>query len=100
MFMKMGLVHNYFKDRTTPLTKADLGRYNVTKIESDKHVFKVPTLRNIEITQPYFHDGQVKTLNEAVIKMAYYQLGKKLSKEDTDDIVAFLKSLTGKKLKN
>lgn len=98
MFMKMGLVHDYFKDRGTALTDADLGVYNVTKKESDKHVFKVPTLRNIELTQPYFHDGQTKSLSEAVIKMAHYQLGRKLPKEDVADIVSFLKSLTGKNL--
>lgn len=99
MFMKMGLVKDYFKDRGTAITDADLGRYNVTQNEMDKHVFKVPTLRNVELTAPYFHDGQTKSLDQAVKKMATYQLGVTLSDSDTADIVAFLKSLTGKTLK-
>lgn len=98
MFMKLGLVGDYFKERGSPITEADLGRYNVTKSAADKHVFKVPTLRNVELTPPYFHDGNVKTLDEAVIKMAKLQLGRNLSKTEVSDIVAFLKSLTGKNL--
>jgi cytochrome c peroxidase len=59
-------------------------------------VFKVAGLRNVEMTPPYFHDGSVGTLPEAVRIMARVQLGKKLSDEDTASIVTFLKSLTGK----
>lgn len=99
MYMKMGLVQDYFKDhRKGKLQKADLGRYNVTKQESDKHVFKVPTLRNIDLTYPYFHDGGTKTLREAVQTMAKYQLGKTLTDKQITNIVAFLKSLRGKNL--
>ena len=93
-FKKLGIQNDYIADRGHP-TDADLGRYNVTHRPGDKGVFKVPTLRNIEVTYPYFHDGQVKTLSEAVTKMAYYQSGAQLSKDDTAAIVAFLKSLTG-----
>lgn len=98
MYMKMGLVKDYFKDRGTKINTADLGRYNVTKQEFDKHVFKVPTLRNIELTYPYFHDGSTKTLSEAVQKMGKYQLGKDLTKKEITEIVAFLKTLKGKSL--
>ncbi len=80
-----------------PYETSDLGRYEVTKKEEDKYVFKVPSLRNIALTHPYFHDGSVKTLDEAVKKMAYHQLGKELSDEDVKSIVAFLKTLTDKK---
>ncbi|MCW5590333.1 MAG: cytochrome-c peroxidase [Legionellales bacterium] len=86
---------DYFKERNTPITTADLGRYNVTHNEADKYFFKVPMLRNIAVTAPYYHDGQVKTLDEAVTKMAKYQLGQTLSGSDVKALVAFLQSLTG-----
>lgn len=88
-FQKMGLVKPYSADTKT------LGRFNVTKKESDKYFFKVPTLRNVELTYPYFHDGSVWTLEEAVDIMADIQLGVKLTKEENRQIVAFLKTLTG-----
>ncbi len=71
------------------------GRYEVTKNELDKYYFKVPTLRNIELTAPYLHDGRIDNLEDVVKFMAHYQLGKSLSQEDVDKIVLFLKSLTG-----
>jgi cytochrome c peroxidase len=86
---KTGVVHPY------PNIK-DLGRYEVTKDEADKYKFKIPMLRNIAITGPYYHDGKVATLSEAVESMAWIQSGKKLSKEEVQDIVAFLKTLTDK----
>ncbi len=92
-FQMMGA--DYFTDRNTTITEADLGRYNVTKDEADKHMFKVPILRNVAVTQPYFHDGAVLKLSDAVKKMAKYQLGEELSEEETLNIVAFLESLTG-----
>ncbi|MEK6627041.1 MAG: cytochrome-c peroxidase [Bdellovibrionota bacterium] len=95
MFQTMGVMGNYFKDRGTELTSSDLGRYNVTKQESDKFVFRVPSLRNVELTAPYFHDGSAKDLRTAVTVMSKYQLGRKISRTDTDTIVAFLKTLTG-----
>jgi len=73
----------------------DLGRFDVTKKDADKHLFKVPTLRNVALTAPYFHNGAVRTLDEAVRVMASTQLNKKLNDQDTADIVAFLGALTG-----
>lgn len=75
----------------------DLGRFDVTKKEEDKFMFKVPSLRNIALTAPYFHDGSAATLTDAVAKMANHQLGKLLGENDVNSIVAFLKTLTDKK---
>jgi len=73
----------------------DQGRFGLTKKESDKMFFKVPSLRNIAKTGPYFHDGSSNKLEDAVTRMAKHQLGKDISQDDRADIVAFLKSLTG-----
>ena len=73
----------------------DLGRFKLTKKDADKMVFKVPSLRNIEKTGPYFHDGRVPTLSKAVNMMAEYELGKKLTPTDEKAILAFLSALTG-----
>lgn len=94
-YEKLGLKQDYFKLRGTPLTEADNGRFNVTLQDKDRHFFKVPVLRNIELTYPYFHDGSVDTLAEAVRIMGKVQAGKNFSSEEIDKIVAFLKSLTG-----
>ncbi len=72
---------------------ADLGRYEVTGNEDDKLVFAVPQLRNVAHTAPYFHDGSVATLEEAVELMGRHQLGEELDDEQIDDVVAFLKAL-------
>jgi len=98
MYQTMGVMGNYFKDRGTPVTDADLGRYTITKNEQDKYVFRVPSLRNVDLTSPYFHDGTVATLSEAVNVMAKYQLGRKLSTKENSAIVSFLKTLTGQRL--
>jgi cytochrome c peroxidase len=74
---------------------SDAGRYKVTKNEGDKMLFKVPSLRNIEKTGPYFHSGKVATLEQAVTEMGEYQLGKKLSDDEVKSIVTYLKALTG-----
>jgi cytochrome c peroxidase len=74
---------------------ADEGRMAVTTNVADKHMWKVPTLRNIALTAPYFHNGSVKTLDEAVRVMAKVQLNQDLSEEQTADLVAFLMALTG-----
>lgn len=95
MYQKMGLVKDYFADRGGELTDADLGRYNVTKNPVDKHFFKVPTLRNVELTAPYLHDGSQDTLEKTVRVMGTYQLGRDLTDEQVANLVAFLKSLTG-----
>jgi cytochrome c peroxidase len=71
------------------------GRYEVTKNEDDLYYFKVPSLRNIELTKPYLHDGRFDTLEDTVKFMANYQLGKSLNEEEISSIIAFLKSLTG-----
>jgi cytochrome c peroxidase len=94
MFQKFGVMGDYFENRGTP-TQADLGRYLVTKLERDKHVFKVPGLRNVARTAPYFHDGSAKTLEDAVDVMFRYQLGRVASKEDKASIIGFLNTLTG-----
>lgn len=74
---------------------ADTGRAQVTKNSEDAHLFKVPTLRNIALTAPYFHNGSVKSLDEAVRVMAKLQLGKNLDDKQVSDIEAFLSALTG-----
>lgn len=89
LFQKMGLVKPYTRDTKT------LGRYEVTKQEADKYVFKVPTLRNIELTYPYFHDGSLWDLKDVVLTMADIQLGIPVNDEEARKIVAFLKTLTG-----
>lgn len=93
MFQKFGVLGDYFAGR--PLNKSDFGRFNVTQREEDRHVFKVPSLRNVALTAPYFHDGSVDSLDEAVRIMGRYQLARRLSDEDVQAIVAFLKTLTG-----
>jgi cytochrome c peroxidase len=93
MYQKFGVMLDYFANR--PTTNADLGRYNVTRNEEDRHVFKVPSLRNVALTAPYFHDGSAVTLEQAVQVMGRYQLGRELGESDVQALVAFLKSLTG-----
>lgn len=88
-FQKMGLVEPYKADSEAQ------GRVAVTGKDSDRFNFKVPTLRNVELTYPYFHDGGAATLTEAVDIMGRLQLGKKFTKEENASIVAFLKTLTG-----
>jgi cytochrome c peroxidase len=73
----------------------DPGRFKVTKVESDRSVFKVPSLRNIEKTGPYFHDGKTATLEAAVRDMGEYQLGRTLTDKEIGQIVVFLRTLTG-----
>ena len=94
MFQVFGIAGSYFSDRAY-VRKSDFGRFNVTGSIHDKYSFKVPSLRNVEQTAPYLHDGSVATLEQAIKLMARYQLGRPIKNEDVDDIVAFLKSLTG-----
>jgi cytochrome c peroxidase len=101
-FEKMGTKANYFGFRNeqklgghSTTEEADFGRFNVTKQPSDKHRFKVPTLRNIALTFPYFHDGATSNLTEAVKIMAKFQVGKDLSDSDAQAITAFLEATTG-----
>lgn len=92
----IGVQHDYFADRQTEMTEEDNGRFKQTKEERDRHRFKVPGLRNIELTYPYFHDGSMKTMDDAVRAMAKYQLGIDLPQQEVDKIVAFLRTLTGR----
>ncbi|MEZ4737589.1 MAG: cytochrome c peroxidase [Caldilineaceae bacterium] len=78
-----------------PYETEDVGRYNVTGQDEDKYVFKVPSLRNVAKTAPYFHDGSVETLDQAVRIMVRHQLGKTVTDEEVADVVAFLNALTG-----
>lgn len=93
MYQKFGLVVDYWT--ATGSTEIDKGRFLETKDEADTYVFKVPMLRNIARTAPYFHDGSVATLADAIRVMALTQLGQRLSDEDVEDIGHFLDSLTG-----
>ena len=94
MFQKFGLVDGpYWKHIDDP--KHDKGRADVTKKAEDEFFFRVPGLRNVERTYPYFHNGSVWELDKAVNIMAKAQLGKTLAPEDTENIVAFLKALSG-----
>ena len=88
-FQKMGVVEPYKTDN-----KAE-GRSAVTGKDADRFNFKVPTLRNVELTYPYFHDGEAATLTQAVDVMGRLQLGRTFTKEENAQIVAFLKTLTG-----
>jgi cytochrome c peroxidase len=94
MFQKFGVMNDYFQTRGNP-TESDLGRYLVTRDEEDRNVFKVPSLRNVAVTAPYFHDASARTLEEAVGVMFNYQLGRTPSAKDKILIVKFLETLTG-----
>lgn len=95
----MGQRADYFKDRElqerSGLTDGDNGRWAQTGIERDRFRFRTPGLRNVALTYPYYHDGSVETLEEAVGMMAKYQVGKELSDENIATISAFLRALTG-----
>lgn len=93
-FMKFPTYPGSSYDTKYELMK-DKGRYEATKKEADMHMWRVPTLRNITLTAPYFHNGSVLTLDEAVRVMGRVQLNKDLSDEQVEDIVAFLNALTG-----
>ena len=91
----MGLRRHYFQERGVELTEEDNGRYKQTQEERDRHRFKVPGLRNVELTWPYYHDGSRVTMEEAVRDMALYQCDVELADKDVEAIVAFLTTLTG-----
>ncbi|MFP3890521.1 cytochrome-c peroxidase [uncultured Ralstonia sp.] len=93
MFQKMGLVAPY------ATRNPSIGRADVTGKAEDRHVFKVPTLRNIALTYPYFHDGGAQTLDEAVHTMGRVQLGRTFTTDEAQQIVAFLHTLTGEQPK-
>lgn len=89
-FQKMGLIEPYVTQNPAE------GRVAVTGADADRFNFKVPTLRNVELSYPYFHDGAVDTLAQAVDVMGRLQLGRKFTDQENSQIVAFLKTLTGK----
>jgi cytochrome c peroxidase len=93
MYQNFGVMGDYFKDRGN-IVESDMGRYNVTHLESDRHVFKVPSLRNVAQTAPYFHDGSAATLDDAIRTMARYQLGRRLDDDAVQKLKAFLGSLS------
>lgn len=95
MYQKFGIFRRPNPKAESRLFDRDLGRYAVTGKDEDKFVFKVPSLRNVEHTAPYFHNGSAATLEDAVAGMGRYQLGRELSRTEIDSIVSFLKTLTG-----
>lgn len=94
MFQKFGILGDYFADRGR-VTTTDHGRQNLSGHEEHHHIFKVPSLRLAALTPPYFHDGSIDTLDEAVRIMARYQLGRSLAAHEVASIVAFLNTLPG-----
>ena len=94
MFQVFGVINDYFRKRGN-ITDADLGRFNVTGNEVDKHAFKVPSLRMAAHTAPYLHDGSAKTLRDAIDAMFEFQLGREAPDDDKEAIVAFIKTLAG-----
>lgn len=92
LYQRFGVMANYFATKKA-ITTADLGRYNVTGRDEDRHLFKVPSLRNVARTAPYFHDASAATLEEAVNIMGRYQLGIDLPPRDVALIVGFLRTL-------
>jgi cytochrome c peroxidase len=94
MFQKFPIISNSYFEAQYHFKK-DKGLAEVSKNPADEGLWKVPTLRNVALTAPYFHNGSVSNLEQAVNVMAQVQLGKELSKEEVADLVAFLNSLTG-----
>jgi len=91
LMQKMGALEKY--------ETSDFGRFNITKKEIDRYYFKVPSLRNVELTAPYSHDGSITTLKSAVEIVLKYQVGIHLKDKEVEDIVKFLKTLTGESVK-
>jgi cytochrome c peroxidase len=93
LFQHFGIFHDPFAQRQ--VTGADLGRFALTGNAEDRFVFRVPSLRNVAATAPYFHDGSAATLEQAVEEMARSQLGRVLAPQEIGLIVRFLHTLTG-----
>ena len=94
LLQPIGLINPFFTSDKV-IQSIDLGRFNVTGRAEDKHIFRVPSLRNVARTGPYLHDGSIEDLGNAVRIIAYHQLGRYLPSDDVDLIVAFLTSLSG-----
>ncbi|MDR3347797.1 MAG: cytochrome-c peroxidase [Helicobacteraceae bacterium] len=97
LFQRFGVMSDYFEGNAN-IQKSDYGRFNVTGREEDKFVFKVPSLRNVALTPPYFHNAAAATLEEAVARMGFFQLGVDLRGEDAIAIAKFLEALNGEDL--
>lgn len=93
LFQRFGVFYDPFAQG--PVTAADLGRVTVTGEASDRHVFRVPSLRNVGVTAPYFHDGRARRLERAIEEMARSQLGRTLTRQEIGLIAKFLHTLTG-----
>jgi cytochrome c peroxidase len=93
LFQRFGIFHDPFAD--LPMRTADLGRFTITGKADDRFVFRVPSLRNVAVTAPYFHDGRASTLEQAVEEMARSQLGRVLTEPEIRLIAGFLRTLTG-----
>lgn len=94
LFQRYGIFADPFAGRGPPRW-ADFGRLTLTDAAADRHVFRVPGLRNVAVTTPYFHDGSARTLETAIERMADSQLGRRLTVAETGQIAAFLRTLTG-----
>jgi cytochrome c peroxidase len=97
-FQRLGVMADYFAKHGSSAVggSPDLGRFELTGDERDRHVFKVPSLRNVEHTAPYFHDGSAATLEEAVAVMIEYQLGRTVVSDEVAKLTALLRTLSGK----
>lgn len=95
MYARMGSLENYFELKGDDISHADLGRYNVTGNPNHRYVFKVPSLRTAALNDYFFHDSSVNSLEEAIVTMARYQLGRELPQQHIDAIASFIQSLTG-----
>ncbi len=93
LFQRFGIFHDPFAEG--PVRTADLGRFTITKEADDRFVFRVPSLRNVAVTAPYFHDGRAPTLEQAIEEMARSQLGRLLTGQEIALIAGFLRTLTG-----
>jgi cytochrome c peroxidase len=93
LFQRFGIFHDPFAQ--LPIRTADLGRFTITGKADDRFVFRVPSLRNVAVTAPYFHDGRAQTLDQAIREMARSQLGRVLTERETALIAGFLRTLTG-----
>ena len=99
LFQKLGVMKDYFITNEHNTQPHEMGRFNVTKKESDRHKFKVPSLRLVTLTAPYLHDGEVSELDDAIRVMGEYQLGIQISDPDIASIISFLHTLVGKHAK-
>ena len=93
LFQRFGIFHDPFAQ--LPIRTADLGRFTITGQADDRFVFRVPSLRNVAVTAPYFHDGRAQNLEHAVREMARNQLGRVLTEQEVRQIAGFLRTLTG-----